>query len=1478
MAINDDLYDRIVQHLADTRLYELETQTNVSRGIRRHQKRLRALLVRDIRANLKPEITRAMKEIHNTTHNSISDFASAATSFHANNLEKSTGKFFKVIKPRGSEVALDIVGPNIQTSKSIRSHFDSIGSAEFQRIQSKVKLGLAEGKSQKEIISSVLDTTRLTESQVKSLVRTSITRTEALAIDRVMERNKDIVYGYRFTAVLDSRTSPTCSSLDGKVFLLDNIKYRPPLHWNCRSALVPVLKSKEEIAKVESDRIKKRALAEVAAGKLNGETPKVEDYSQWLIRQPMNIQTQHLGSEELVSLFQSGTLKVGEFFTPKGRGISIAALRKLDNLRTMTFPTRQAAISKIDNDADIIAITRPYDLLRSTENQRKLKAFYIAESDDIRQAMSLTDFKGTTLGGKRAVRLRANNEFDERNMSFDPFTGEMKSTLLYDPDLSVYQERIDFMKNSKLLTRDQKDFIESFAESLEDQISVNNQSVVVENLRLLFERYSKDKSSWNNFIAVARAEQQFSVTNVSRILDRRSRERAELFAKYIAGEDPKVQIQGKYYSFEDLTKNLLDNQRFVDRWVDNYGRSLARRTYYTGRAPLRSYFFKPNNIEFNDQVHNWIKKNIPGARLAYIRGLDDLETYQKLTKIIGKVKDFTDIDKFLTSKKEQIRRIIDFELSARRIKDKYIKDFVDETLNDKKAIDVISKVFNTIGDGTATDYDSIAINVGKVLRENWELPFPSYKPTLADYHADGSRLLQLLKDQGKIKIQLRGKTRRSVIDLETGRASGAWKDTISREVVIVDKDMLELQSRNRQILLAQRFGIVNSRDKLYIKAGQKTYYDARGKNTSISIITRRASANYDKVLVDKDFAKMLNHTMSVEYETDLEFASFMDDVVRFRDPRGNSAKYDAINEFRKLIIKRGDQGYGFMQTVKWHTQRGKPFTVTAQIDGRGRVYYQGYLTPTGGEVVRPFLNSAYSRQFGAAELRELTTQIGSLIGPATEALTQAGRLEIFNRNQEDLLTLGRLLLRKTQRDRSIREFLEHPLIAGLDAEEVPKMTRLALEYARVHDHVQGDFADIKKLASYQTKLMIENDASSSGAQIIGLSTRDRSISLNSNVVPTNQKNRLYDLVAMDTVSDPAFQAIDKLADANIQWTDLQKAAKAQNMVSFYGAGRATQAANIEAKFAGILERKGYTVITREELRTINNQIDRLVKDADRIGATNTSYGLKQLKRELIEVLDNEVPVGKELMAAARDVHPDVEAFVDKLANTRVGLIGPNEFKQVSEIMSRKLAERAPITQKFVQFWKDAAKSFVDETQKVDIPWVTFDGKVLYQRYRPKIQSSIEFRDPVTGRMVRNIYEAKAEDATLLGKASLNRAGIGMGVNGNHMNDASIVRQYHLWGQRNNVPTATIHDAFFTNIGDAVKSKDALRLIYADALDGDTIRQTLNELRRQGMSRKTYDALILRAKQEGLLDPANGLTREDILAPIRPGYDFYGVGP
>src|SRR6056300_1803932 len=270
-------------------------------------------------------------------------------------------------------------------------------------------------------------------------------------------------------------------------------------------------------------------------------------------------------------------------------------------------------------------------------------------------------------------------------------------------------------------------------------------------------------------------------------------------------------------------------------------------------------------------------------------------------------------------------------------------------------------------------------------------------------------------------------------------------------------------------------------------------------------------------------------------------------------------------------------------------------------------------------------------------LDELKIQIGAMIGPGTEALTQYGRREIFRRHEKDLIKLGEILQSTTQRDRRIREFLEHPLIKNLEGAEVPKMTRMALEYKRIDDHLKSG----RPIESYRTRLMIENDASSSGAQIIALSTGDRKIAEASNVLATKQKNRLYDLVAMDTVNDPEFLKIPALRDANLTWEDLAKAAKSQNMVSFYGAGAATKTANIANKLSKVLDDRGFITVTKGNLSEKLRIIDGKIKVADRIGATTVSDELAAFRKELVELINKNEPVGRTLLKQAQDIHPDV---------------------------------------------------------------------------------------------------------------------------------------------------------------------------------------------------------------------------------------------
>lgn len=1518
---NQTLYDLAIQHFADVRLYEEGLHTANGRVVRRHERKLRDLIKRG-EPGLQIEVSRFMSEIHTTTNGRLSDLDAAAESFHTNALHKVAGSYFQVQRPEATQF-----DPRIGVFKtSLRNELTKIGDNHLGTIERIIRDNPKATRAQ--IAEMAANAIPMTSNKVKTLARTLVTQVENSASERVMAANSDILVGYRFTAILDSRTSNICMSHNGKVYKLGEVRYRPPLHWNCRSFLVPVL---QKGAKISSPRVT-GPIPDV------GDTPGEEGFSDWLRRQPPKVQMDLLGGEDQMTLFQRGKIAVSEFFTVAGKKMSLEKLRLLDNLRTST----------ITPDIDgLPTFTKPSQLIRSPAQQEALERMYVDDAESANQMLSLMDYKGVTILGKRTSRARAANPLDERVNQINPWSGEAKNTLVYDPDFTVLQEKLDALTGNRGLEPDQRVFIAEFVNRLNDKVSVNQQSAILDNLRVSMERYNRSKQEWGSSPNVLRAEMKYSVQNVSAVIDLRSRKGAETFGL----DESVVRIGSNSFTFNELQDGYQADVRYLREWKPEL---LATKLVLQGKAPLGAYLDTPKLPKLPKL------ESLIGKRFAnYATGTPQESILQEILRKVS----------------EPVKRVINLDFSIRKI----IRQQLPRMPSN---VDVMSGILREIASGHSSDYDTLAIKIGEQAFKKWKL-HDWQSPSLQERHRVGSEILEQLRKDKLIAVSKRGVTRRAAIDIDTGRPNGEWKDTISREVTVIDPGLKEIQLRERKVMLAQRLGLT----QLEARPGQKVLFDQLGNKSGVSVITRNASNDYDPKLLDDEFITMLNHTMRTEYTVDREFGSFMDELARFRDDKGKSKEFDELNKWRQLIIQRGDQGYGFLQTVRHHTYSGRPFTVPAQIDGRGRVYHMGYLSPTGGEVARPFLNSAKAYDFGQEELKELMLQTGALIGPATDALTQAGRYGIFEKHEADILSLGRLLLAKTQRQQKMRDFLRHPLVMEMDAEEVPKLTRLALEYARVYDYTGGDFrklggaayregssstythngktrtvdsliaiaaespvtpvrvADLKwvmeytdvdpkrvdaadlsvpvivtKMADgrlvavdgahrlarairegrssipmrfvkeadldrqvvskqvkpYKTQLMIENDASSSGAQIIGLSTGDRDISINSNVLATSKKNRLYDLVAMDTAADPRLRAIPAFRHIEITWEDLQKAAKSANMVAFYGAGDATQAANIEAKFASVLGKKGLVVITKAEMTTMRKAVDKAIKDAEYAGATAAEEALVQLRRELMASLKDEVPLGRTQAALAREIHPDVANVVDKLQGNRV--VRPKDFDSVAELMSEHLGRRAPVTQKFTKFWNEAAKLYIQDTGSTDIPWVTFDGKRLFQRYRVKEQTSIEWFDPETKRMVRNVYEERAKDGVLKGKSSVGNARIGMGVNGNHMNDATIVRRFHLWGAKNDVPTATIHDAFFTSISHVSASKRALREIYADAAESNTIRKTLLALKDSGMSDASYRALVARAIADGLIDPPNKVTRSDILAPIPSGKDWYGIGP
>jgi hypothetical protein len=207
----------------------------------------------------------------------------------------------------------------------------------------------------------------------------------------------------------------------------------------------------------------------------------------------------------------------------------------------------------------------------------------------------------------------------------------------------------------------------------------------------------------------------------------------------------------------------------------------------------------------------------------------------------------------------------------------------------------------------------------------------------------------------------------------------------------------------------------------------------------------------------------------------------------------------------------------------------------------------------------------------------------------------------------------------------------------------------------------------------------------------------------------------------------------------------------------------------------------------------------------------------------------------------------------------------------------------------------------------NVPWVNFDGKVLEQNFTQTYEERLLYRDK-DGNMIMNVIQVPQKTEASWWEQVINKEGqindiadvtkarTAYAVNGNHSNDATLVKGFHLWGKKNNIPTSTIHDAFFANASDMIKARAGLRDLYATAVDKQSVRATLDEMRARGLPKEIYQKYLDEAIETGLIpvigrSRINGvlLTKEDILtkqdilgtipdpAKFNDDLGFYGIG-
>jgi SPP1 gp7 family putative phage head morphogenesis protein len=132
-------------------------------------------------------------------------------------------------------------------------------------------------------------------------------------------------------ATLDGRTSATCRMRDGVVQKADDIKQRPPYHFNCRTVQVGCDKD----GKIDGKRpfvADTRSVKNIPKDQREGIIGQVDantTYPQWFARQSAEFQKEVLGKTKY-ALYKEGGFTLDKFVDPLNQPYTIAELRRLD--------------------------------------------------------------------------------------------------------------------------------------------------------------------------------------------------------------------------------------------------------------------------------------------------------------------------------------------------------------------------------------------------------------------------------------------------------------------------------------------------------------------------------------------------------------------------------------------------------------------------------------------------------------------------------------------------------------------------------------------------------------------------------------------------------------------------------------------------------------------------------------------------------------------------------------------------------------------------------------------------------------------------------------------------------------------------------------------------------------------------------------------------------------------------------------------
>ena len=219
-----------------------------------------------------------------------------------------------------------------------------------------MQIGKIRGDSISNLVSAVRGMTvdgksgplKLSRREAETLVKTSVMQVINQTRYIMLMENEDLLKGFMIIAVLDTKTSSMCESLDHTQYDLEwnslggrksKISGPPPWHWGCRSVYIPILdkfsdiverskKGETTLGKRLTQKLEDKLLEVEERASANKLVPESINYNDWLKTQPRTVQIDVLGKARQ-KIWEDKGLPITDLVSQKNRSITLSELKKM---------------------------------------------------------------------------------------------------------------------------------------------------------------------------------------------------------------------------------------------------------------------------------------------------------------------------------------------------------------------------------------------------------------------------------------------------------------------------------------------------------------------------------------------------------------------------------------------------------------------------------------------------------------------------------------------------------------------------------------------------------------------------------------------------------------------------------------------------------------------------------------------------------------------------------------------------------------------------------------------------------------------------------------------------------------------------------------------------------------------------------------------------------------------------------------------